>query len=579
MAFAQGNQYESPRSGVGAYLIGRDAETSPQKAYVDAYDTVNRWRREKDAEKAIKQQYIKDNLKDLDFSTKGVLPTQAVKERMLDYKDQLLGATTAYGVAGQDPYSPQARAAYDEANRLKKGFQSEADLMVEVNDKVTALDAAVAANPNNWNVQEYIDFRKKLNDASYDEILPLMKSMPRPRSKSLNELLQSEVEKGKPTVTSGVGKQGLIQETTTFGKKINPQTGEVENDDEFWLQKLSAPQFRDATMQEIAPVYDAAEMELPPDTSPDYPTLKAQKDAATNEKQAVQTFVETYNKNHPDKPIDFVDGYGLLKARTYGYTQQRSEGQDAWYKQQARVWGVGQEEAKKYGDNFWQLAKLINGSDEVYEITTDASGNRIMRTNTFLTQPAGVYKKKITTEDGEEKYSEIPNTIIDIQRIETPQGDVTFKYKTAETNDISDDATMGIANGYRTTKDPNEVVTLISAIANTKGSGVNSGKFSRMFYDWSKNPDGGEGFWEESTKSINYGKLRKLLPVKMRPEKSLGIGAPQYGKTGVAAQEAQEPQESTYTEAEMRGIQAVMKANNIDEKTAIEALKQAGKLK
>jgi len=418
--FAQGNQYESPRSGVGAYLIGRDEQPSALKAYIDTYDTVNRWKREKENDLLRKQQYIKENFPSLDYDTKGILPSQNFKDYFLEGKERLLGIKTAYGTAGQDPATPQYRAAYAEAENEMKKQKVYADASMEMNKGRTELFKQMTTHPELYdNIDEIAAWDEELMNAPIEgegNVFEVYARMPKPKAaiKTVDQRW-GEILKDAGAAKESISKGGAVYESTTYPKtSVESVTNIYYGDKE--LQKQ--------TEDKLNPLIHASSPTLEDgSTNPDYnEDAKAQIDA-------LQKFTDAKSKES-GRPLTLYEGYNIQAAERQKPASEIFVSWSPYTTASAKIWASGQEDKKMFESNIEELLK-IQSQDADYFI--DDNGDKVFPN--AINRNVGIYKDSETGKDS-------PNLILDLRAdIDPATGQEIYKVATSKTkSDALNDA-------------------------------------------------------------------------------------------------------------------------------------------
>lgn len=518
MAFATGDAYDANSSGVGPYLL-EDKSRDANDSFIKSYDSANRWRAQKELEKKQKAALLDAKLADLDFKTEGIRPGsapffQVAKERMVNH-------LTESFTRGVDPTDPRFIKEYQEAQQIKKQYQVLVDADVGVNTILNETLEKVRANPDKYDIAEVTDWYRNvynapvmkpttpeltrdyrvsdepinpndkpaadgkyyqqrfvdtksgqeswrpITDRSYQlaqkSAVELVTDPPLPRDPTLFEIVKDELKDLKPVKTEFTPK-GIF---------------EIKEYDDTQLLKLyqTDDRVKDKIMEMYVPFADDA-------LNPKSPT----------QKQSIGLMNAVSDLKNSLGAISNEDAFGVLKLREIVAKEESWKGQSAqdkeYWKQYYKSWGEGEEVAKEMNGLFWQLTQGITGQGTVYQKDKGAMKNVAMPTMLI---------GKFIDPDPVTGGSMKDNYILDFQWEEDASGSPLFKYKTSETEAT---AKMNGGDPYRTTNDFKEIRNMYGYKLGDKAS-----KFASGYDDFARK----QGFWDETTKSYDYKKMKELF--------------------------------------------------------------------
>ncbi len=204
--FAQGNDFLTPTSGVGAYIPNAPEEQDPFKSFLTTYDTVNKWKILKEAEKARKADRVKTDLANLDINTTGIRPL-AAPEFMKMKQEIIDDYTQALHEAGGNTNDPRYTQKLAELQGKTRVFQTLANGEVSANKAIVEHIKSMEHNPDLYSA----DQKKAVEDAL---AAPVLSYDGTPTGTQLASKLGFARQKSLPEIFQKMAKDKTGQETT-----------------------------------------------------------------------------------------------------------------------------------------------------------------------------------------------------------------------------------------------------------------------------------------------------------------------------------------------------------------------------
>lgn len=410
--------YRASTGGVGA-VVGPGI-TDPMDTFKESYSIATRIKADMLAEQERKRKAIQVALGDIDFSTKGIRPSDAAyfqkgKNAISSFYQHALSQNV-------NPDNPGFLKDNARAQAIKRSYSVMVDSSVALNNQIKEAAAALHKDPSKYDWEKSVQNIREFANKPLVQAVNEPKDLLVPKGWNLEKWASGlfDEKKGEyhPETSVTTDKSGKVIETTGFSEwdpnmKSFPKTQEIAS----WSIRNN-PDFRDYVMGE----YD----QLPPAVKKEYNAI-----------------AQTATKN--GNPISAEDYYAYTLLEPYAWTKKNYKGETAYTKAAAKsAAGAGQIK-RTFQSDIDRFLLFARGDNSIYQMR---DGGKVSQY--FVGKKVGTYINDL----GEEK----PSYLIEAKHMgQTAEGRPIIKYKTTGTVAQAGEG-MVDADGYVTTNDPNDII-------------------------------------------------------------------------------------------------------------------------